>query len=374
MIMNLLKNLYESSSKLNEASDWGWTEQHQKDFEKEMADLKALITDTDKELNKAEEVFLNLHSAISDKDSYIIKKLQELKPELIDQYKEYSKKYNQLKKDLEYAQQNYRKISSYSPDEWDPQGTVGGAKYRNELFSKYYKQAKSLENDLKELSENCSELISFIKEFETDYQAAAKAVRKIGTKSGNNDWSYSYDIDYDIEDVEPIRKVYGDEAADTYTKLKDFRKNRRNLNNTISSKKANKEKAIAASKYNLATSDTPIGQVDIEDIEEAVKAYLIKEWTFNYDHEYSREFNLDDCEVVVWWDEDDDQILFDVIVDGYSIDEDGNIDWGKYAGNPNMTMKEFSKRVESCLNEVLDDWYESGEHDLFYKVDEYDPY
>ena len=373
MIKTEFMNLYESLSKLNEASDWGWTEQHQKDFEKEMTELKELINNINKELKKAEEEFVNLQSTISDKDSYVIKKLQELKPELIDQYKEYSKKCTQLKKDLDYAKKEYREIQDYDPYEWDPQGTVGGARYRNELLSKYSKQAESLENELKELSENCGELISFIKEFEADYQAAAKSVYRYGTKSGNDNWRYSYGINYDIEDVEPIRKVYGDEAAATYTKLKDFRKNRSNLNKTISSKKANKEKAITASKYSLAISDTPISQIDMKDIEEAVRVYLINEWTFSYDTEYCREFSLDDCEVNIW-EEDDNEILFDVVIEGYSLGENYNIDVIDYSGNPTMTMKEFSERVESYMNAVLDDWYEAGEHDLFYGKDEYDPY
>lgn len=373
MIKTEFIKLYESLSKLNEASDWGWTEQHQKDWEKEIAELKELMDNTDKEWVKTRDEFLNLYSTISDKDSYIIKKLQELKPELIDQYKEYSKKYNQLKKDLEYAQKEFREIRDFDPYEWDPQGTVGGARYRNELLSKYSKQAESLENELKELSENCGELISFIKEFEAEYQAAAKSVNRYGSKSGNDDWQYSYSVNYDIEDVEPIRKVYGDDAAATYTKLKDFRKNYNNLKDTIHSKKAAKKKAILTSKYNLAISDTPIGQLDMEDIKEAVRVYLIKEWTFNYDTEYCREFSIDDCEVDVW-EEDDNEILFDVVIEGYSLGENYKIDVIDYSGNPTMTMKEFSERVESWMNAVLDDWYERGEHDLFYGKDEYDPY
>ena len=373
MIKTEFIKLYESLSKLNEASDWGWTEQHQKDFEKEMTELKELINSTNKELKKAEEEFVNLQSTIGDKDSYIIKKLQELKPELIDQYKEYSKKCAQLRKDLDYARKEYHEILNYDSYEWDPQGTVGGARYRSELLSKYSKQAESLENELKELSENCSELISFIEEFEADYQAAATSIHRYKIRSGNDDWRYSYSIDYNIKDAEPIRKVYGDEAAATYTKLKDLHKNRSNLNKTVLSKKDNKEKAIITSKYNLAISDTPIGQIDMKDVEEAVRVYLINEWTFSYDTEYCREFNIDDCEVNIW-EEDDNEILFDIIIEGYSLSENYKIDITKYSGTPAMTMKEFSERVESYMNAVLDDWYKAGEHDLFYGKDEYDPY
>ena len=387
-----LRNI--KTKKVNETSDWGWTEQRQQEFEKELAELKARRTELFNEQEEAQKEFFKLKSEITSLDSYVIKKLKELKPEWVEKYQEYSKTYNELTKDLEVARNRYHKIDGYSANEWDPEGTVGGARYRSELLSKYYTEMETLEKKLKELADNSAELVDYIKEFKDDYYAASQVVQR--SRTNNGPWR-EYISTYGWVDPEVIRKVYGDEAAAAYSKFKSKYLDHTNLSHNLMYKHKDKEKAINTSKYNMAISDTPIGQLDPKDIDQAVSVYLIKNYDYDrYDPTYVDEpcnwdadlgnisinienankyLNQEEIQELVQQlnlEESNNYYLFFIKLGEYEVTDDK--DWEELIVSDTMLMKDFTNKVSDLLYEVLDEWWDNG-HDFFYEPNnDYDPY
>lgn len=387
-----LRNI--KNKKINEASDWGWTEQRQQEFEKELAELKARRAELFNEQEEAEKEFFKLKSEITDLDSYVIKKLKELKPEWVEKYKEYSKTYDELTKDLEYVTNSYHKIDNYSANEWDPQGTVGGARYRSELLSKYSTEMETLEKKLKELADNSGELLDYIKEFKDDYFEASKGIHSVSVNKGP--WR-EYINTYGWVDPEVIRKVYGDEAAAAYSKFKNKYLDHTNVSHNLMYKHKDKQKAINNSKYNLAISDTPIEQLYPEDVAEAIRVYLIKNYdnktsynpsyvdgpcnytdlgnisiTIKNANNYIKQEEIQELVQELDLEESNNYYLFFIELDGYDVTEDKG--WEELIVSDTMPMKDFTEKVSDLLYEVLDEWWENG-HDFFYEPkNDYDPY